>query len=54
MKQHKPLTREQLLKRGRCCHHGCKNCPWKKEKCEEPRILYIDYGETLYSEDNIK
>ena len=24
----KPLSREQLLKKGRCCQHGCKNCPY--------------------------
>lgn len=25
----KPLTREQLLKRGKCCNFGCVNCPYK-------------------------
>ena len=26
------LTKEFLLKRGKCCHHGCRHCPWKKRK----------------------
>jgi NTP pyrophosphatase (non-canonical NTP hydrolase) len=24
----KPLSRDFLLKRGFCCHNGCKNCPY--------------------------
>lgn len=24
----KILTREYLLKKGKCCRHGCRNCPW--------------------------
>jgi NTP pyrophosphatase (non-canonical NTP hydrolase) len=24
----KPLSKEFLLKRGFCCHNGCKNCPY--------------------------
>lgn len=31
---YKPLSREELLKRGKCCHHGCKNCPYKSKKKE--------------------
>lgn len=27
--KHQPLSRVELLKRGICCHHGCRNCPWK-------------------------
>lgn len=26
------LTREFLLKRGKCCHKGCLNCPYKKHE----------------------
>jgi hypothetical protein len=26
------LTKEFLLKRGKCCHHRCRHCPWKKRK----------------------
>lgn len=33
----KPLSREFLLKRGFCCHNGCKNCPYKKIKVNEPK-----------------
>ena len=25
---YEPLSREYLLSRGRCCHSGCKNCPY--------------------------
>jgi len=32
MKLYKPLTKEELLARGFCCHNGCKNCPWKDKK----------------------
>lgn len=35
----KPLSREFLLSRGRCCNNGCKNCPYKdglKESTKEP------------------
>lgn len=33
-------TREYLLKKGRCCRHGCKNCPWdfKHENIRTNRI----------------
>jgi hypothetical protein len=24
----RPLTRKQLLALGRCCHLGCKECPY--------------------------
>ena len=27
-----PLTKEQLIKRGRCCALGCKNCPYTKPR----------------------
>jgi len=26
-----PLSRELLLKRGRCCHLGCVNCPYNEQ-----------------------
>ncbi len=25
------LTKNYLLKRGRCCANGCRNCPYPKE-----------------------
>lgn len=31
------FTEKYLLKKGRCCHHGCRHCPWKKPKM----IAYI-------------
>lgn len=27
-----PLTKEQLLKMGKCCALGCKNCPYTKPR----------------------
>lgn len=64
MKQHKPLSRKELLKRGKCCHHGCVNCPWKpcKHKCsirevwEDEEILYIcnDCNKIIKTEENTK
>ena len=26
------LTAEYLLRRGRCCDSGCRNCPYDKDK----------------------
>lgn len=31
-KGRKVLTEKYLLSRGKCCHHGCRHCPWKKRK----------------------
>lgn len=31
-KGRKVLTAKYLLSRGKCCHHGCRHCPWKKKK----------------------
>lgn len=28
----KPLSREFLLARGRCCHNGCMNCPYSTDR----------------------
>lgn len=29
------FTEKYLLKKGKCCHHKCRHCPWKKlTKCE--------------------
>lgn len=25
----KVMTTKYLLSRGKCCHHGCRHCPWK-------------------------
>lgn len=25
-------TETYLLKRGKCCYHGCRHCPYKKKK----------------------
>jgi len=30
-RRYRPLTREELLSRGKCCHHNCRNCPYKDE-----------------------
>lgn len=27
------LSRDFLLKRGQCCHNGCKNCPYGEIIC---------------------
>lgn len=29
------FTREYHLKRGFCCHSGCRHCPYKDEKKED-------------------
>lgn len=31
------LTRDFLLKRGECCHNGCKNCPYPDCWCKTVR-----------------
>lgn len=33
------LSREFLLARGSCCHHGCVNCPYKEKVM--PRVVRI-------------
>lgn len=35
---YKPLSREFLLKRGYCCNHGCKNCPYKQKIIKKQNI----------------
>ena len=37
-----PLTREYLLSRGKCCHNGCMNCPYKENKMK--RYLVFAYN----------
>ena len=29
------MTREYLLKQGKCCKHNCRNCPWDYGKKKE-------------------
>lgn len=29
-KGRKVFTEKYLLKKGKCCHYGCRHCPWKK------------------------
>jgi len=36
--KHQTLSRDFLLKRGFCCHNGCKNCPYKKDLTKEKII----------------
>lgn len=31
-KGRKVLTEKYLLSKGKCCHHRCRHCPWKKRK----------------------
>ena len=33
------LTKEFLLKRGKCCHHGCRNCPWDFKKNDKRKNI---------------
>lgn len=34
------MTEKFLLKRGKCCHHRCRHCPWKKSKMvDKPNYL---------------
>lgn len=37
MSKYKPLTKEFLLKRGYCCHNGCKNCPYKDKNIKKTK-----------------
>jgi NTP pyrophosphatase (non-canonical NTP hydrolase) len=34
-----PLSRDFLLKRGFCCHNGCKNCPYMTFKEYQERAV---------------
>lgn len=36
------LTRDFLLRRGRCCGSGCRNCPYKDEPEETVELKIID------------
>jgi hypothetical protein len=35
----KPLTKEQLIKRGSCCALGCVNCPYIPKKVKGNKNL---------------
>ncbi len=37
----KPLSRELLLSRGRCCNNVCVNCPYKERVVDEPILTAI-------------
>jgi len=37
-----PLTREYLLSRGKCCHNGCMNCPYKGNKMKRYLVFAYD------------
>ena len=37
-----PLTREYLLSRGKCCHNGCMNCPYKESKMKRYLVFAYD------------
>lgn len=39
------LTRDFLLRRGRCCGSGCRNCPYKDEAEETVRLKIVDSTE---------
>lgn len=36
------LSREYLLRRGYCCNHRCKNCPYVLQEGEESLPFKID------------
>jgi hypothetical protein len=39
-KGRKVMTAKYLLSRGKCCHHGCRHCPWKRrKKVDKEQIL---------------
>lgn len=42
MSRYEPLSKEFLLKRGYCCHNGCKNCPYKITKSKNKKKLKIN------------
>ena len=42
-----PLSREYLLKRGKCCNSGCTNCPYKTKNNKMSEEIKV-------SEENIK
>ena len=39
----KPLSREYLLKQGRCCNNGCTNCPYKENNMKFRSIISKKY-----------
>ena len=42
-KGHPPLSKEFLLKRGYCCHNGCKNCPYREKEMEQKREKWVGW-----------
>jgi hypothetical protein len=43
----KPLSREFLLERGKCCKNSCKNCPWGFGKRLIDRITNLQLEQNL-------
>lgn len=43
----KPLSREFLLERGKCCKNSCKNCPWGFGKRLIDRIRNLELEQNL-------
>lgn len=42
MLKREPFSREQLLKRGRCCKMECINCPWGYKKVKKVWGVYTE------------
>lgn len=43
----KPLSKEFLLSRKKCCKHGCQNCPYgynKNKNMSDNKLKYEDKG----------
>ena len=42
--KNKPLSRECLLKQGKCCSNGCSNCPYRESNMRQGKTeqQYID------------
>jgi hypothetical protein len=55
------FTRQYLLKRGYCCHFGCRNCPYTQKhmekelymKGEPPRRTVIQHDDLKYDGKNL-
>ena len=47
------LSREFLLSRGRCCHHGCRNCPYGENAVTERFLATGAYRPRDYQQDSI-
>lgn len=44
----KPLTKEFLLARGKCCKNSCKNCPYKEEENFELEEIPLNIRWEIY------